>query len=160
MNTVKPVHFYDSANPANIPSGVHAAVCINGEFAWSARDINRMAKIFRYIAHDPGGNLAEWAPHARGVDIEPGCIWPPERAMDFLIARHKSNGDATAYCDRSTLPTVRQLVREAKIEVYEWVSTLDGTQNVTGSWAVQYYGGVDTPFDISVLHGRNDFVAP
>lgn len=153
------IHFYDSANPKNIPSGAHAAVCINGDYAWDQHDIDRMSKVFRYIAVEDG-DVRRWAKDARGVDIEPGCVWPPERALPFLIARHQSHGDATAYCDRSTYPTIRQLVRRAGINVFYWVATLDGTQNVEGAWAVQYYGGLHTPWDMSVLHGVDTFHTP
>lgn len=152
----QPIHFYDSASPHNIPSGVHAAVCINGTYAWRESDIRRMAAIFRYIAV---GGEATWAAHARGVDIEPGCVWPPENAMPFLIARHKHYGDATAYCDRSVLPQVQEMVRNAKIEVFYWVATLDGTQNYPGAWAVQYTD-VHNLYDVSILHGINDLYKP
>jgi hypothetical protein len=155
-----PVHFYDSASPQNIPSGVHAAVCINGDYAWQEHDIQRMSKIFRYIAVERGRNsIEEWAPHARGVDIEPNCVWPPERAMPFLIARAQLNGDATAYCDRSTLPHVERLVMQAHISVHYWVATLDGTMSVHGAWAVQYRD-VNNLYDLSVLLGDDNFVEP
>jgi hypothetical protein len=151
----QPIHFYDSASPHNIPSGVHAAVCINGDFAWRESDIRRMEAVFRYIAV---GGESSWAAHARGVDIEPECVWPPENAMPFLVARHKHYGDATAYCDRSVLPQVQELVKNAKIEVFYWVATLDGT-NVEGSWASQLED-VHNLYDISVLNGVNNFHKP
>jgi hypothetical protein len=150
------IRFYDSANPGSIPSGAYAAVCIDGRFAWDEYDTSRMSRVFRYTVR--GGAVK--ARYARGIDIEPGCVWPPEKAMPFLIARHKMYGDATAYCDRSTLPQVRQLVADAGIEVFEWVATLDGTQDVEGAWAVQFQGGLHAPYDISVLHGVNNFHAP
>lgn len=149
------IHFYDSASAESVPSGVYAAVYINGDFAWSEHDINRMARVFR-ITVEPE---AHWATQARCVDIEAGDV-NPDDAMQFLIARHKRNGDATAYCDRSTLPHVQENVRLAKIQVRYWVATLDGTQDVTGAWAVQYQGGIHSAFDLSVLHGVNDFRQP
>lgn len=158
MHRQAQLHFYDAADPRNIPSGAHAAVAANGEFAWRDSDVRRMASVFRFLEHDDGvGDLSRWAPHARAIDIEPECIWPPERAMPFLVARAKHYGDATAYCNRSTLPEVRDLVKRAEIEILEWVSTLDGTQDVAGAWAVQYYGGVHTPWDLSVLLGKYNF---
>ena len=155
-----PTHFYDSASPHNIPSGVYAAVCVNGDYAWQEHDIQRMSRVFRYIAVEHGGKLSieEWAPHARCVDIEPGCVWPPERAVPFLVARHQHFGDATAYCDRGTLAEVQRIMRG--IPVFHWVATLDGTQNVPGAWSVQYQGGPNAPYDVSVLHGVNNFHQP
>lgn len=152
----QPIHFYDSASPQNIASGVHAAVCINGDFAWRESDIRRMEAVFRYIVKEADPS---WAAHARGVDIEPGCVWPPQEAIPFLIARHKHYGDATAYCDRSVLPEVQDLVKKAGIVVFHWVSTLDGTQEVPGAWAVQY-ADVHNLYDVSVLHGVNNLHKP
>jgi hypothetical protein len=149
------IHFYDSAEPRNIPSGVYAAVCMDGDFAWSPHDIERMAKVFRYIVHP----TVEKAMIARGVDIEKGNATVPE-AMPFLVERHRMFGDATAYCDRSTLPELRGAVNAAGIEVFEWVATLDGTQGVEGAWSVQYLGGLTSPFDLSVLHGVDNFHRP
>lgn len=152
-----PIHFYDSASPHNIPSGVYAAVCINGDYAWDEHDIQRMSKVFRYIGVEHGGkaSIEEWAPLARGVDIEPGCVWPPERAVPFLVARHKGWGDATAYCDRSVWPTVQKLMQG--IPVNYWITTLDGTE--TDSWATQITD-VHNLYDVSVLHGADTFHRP
>lgn len=152
-----PTQFYDSASPWNIPSGVQAAVCINGDFAWRESDVRRMSHVLRYIATEAGVPIEEWAAHARGVDIEPGCVWPPERAVPFLVARHKSNGDATAYCDRSVLPQVQELMQG--LPIFYWVATLDGTMEVHGAWAVQYRN-VHNLYDLSVLYGRNNLVLP
>ena len=151
-----PVQFYDSASPGNIPSGVNAAVCINGRFAWSEHDVRRMGSVFRYIAV---GGEPQWAAHARGVDIEPECVWPPEQAIPFLVARHLHFGDATAYCDRSTLPQLRELVDRAGIRVLYWVATLDDTRQVEGAWAVQY-ADVRNLYDVSILHGVNNLHRP
>jgi len=149
------IHFYDAANPGNVPSGVYAAVCIDGDFAWSQRDADRMAFVFRYVVHP---TVAK-AHLARGVDIENGDATIAE-AMPFLVARHHQYGDATAYCDRADLEELRFTVKKAGIVVFEWVATLDGTQEVPGAWAVQYQGGLRAPFDLSVLHGVNNFHRP
>ena len=147
--------FYDSANPENIPSGVYAAVCIDGDFAWDQEDIDRMAYVFRYVVHP---TVAK-ARLARGVDIENGNA-TVQSAMPMLVARHHEFGDATAYCSRATLPELRAAVKRAGIVVYEWVATLDGTTEVDGAWAVQVQGGIKAPFDVSILHGINNFHRP
>lgn len=152
-----PLHFYDSAEPRNVPSGVHAAVYINGRFAWPESQVKRMARVFRITIE--GG--AQWAKHARCIDIERGDA-TPESAMSFLEERTKHYGDATAYCDRSTRPEVESLCRRAGIldKVRFWIATLDGTQDVQGAWAVQYAGGIHAAVDLSVLHGVDDFRRP
>lgn len=151
------LHFYDSANSHNVPSGVHAAVYVNGHFAWSESEIKRMAKVFRIVVF---GGAAE-AHKARCIDIETGDA-TPAGAMPFLIERTKHYGDATAYCNRSTRPEVQRQCERAGIlsKVRFWIATLDGTQNVPGAWAVQYAGGIHAAVDISVLHGVDDFVKP
>lgn len=153
----KQLHFYDSAEPRNVPSGVHAAVYVNGRFAWPESEVRRMAKVIR-VTVLPG---AFWAHLARCIDIENGDA-TPQSAMPFLIERDKHYGDATAYCDRSTRPEVESLCRHAGIleHVRFWVATLDGTQGVPGAWAVQYQGGLRSAFDLSVLHGVDDFRVP
>jgi len=150
------LHFYDASNSHNVPSGVHAAVYMDGEFAWTESEIKRMGPIFRITVL--GG--VEAAHKARSIDIEKGNpAYDPERFMPFLIERSRHYGDATPYCDRSDRPMVEQHCERAGILhlMRFWIATLDGTQDVEGAWAVQYSGGFHSPFDISVLHGRNDF---
>ena len=153
------LHFYDAANAGNVPSGVVAFVPVDGDFAWRESDVHRMSRVARYTVL--GG--AEAARHARGIDIEVGDrANNPDEYMPFLIARHKSHGDATPYCNRSTLPSVQQHCERAGIlsGMHFWVATLDGTQDVPGAWAVQYEGGFTARFDLSVLHGVDNFHRP
>lgn len=151
------LHFYDSANAANIPSGVHAAAYING-FKWSAADMARMSGIFRVSVE----REASWAREARCIDVETGAAQPSD-VIGFVKERRRLGfDDATAYVNRSNWPLVRDFVREAKIEhPFYWVATLDGTMDVeqdgVKAWAVQYFGGDNTRFDLSVLHGVNNF---
>jgi len=153
------LHFYDSAEGRNVPSGVHAAIPIDGAFAWDKADRDRMGKVFYYTVL--GG--AAVAHQARGIDIEVGDrANDPDFYMPFLIERDKHYGDATPYCNRSTLPSVKAHCERAGIlhRMHFWVATLDGTQNVPGAWAVQYQGGLHAAFDLSVLHGVDNFHKP
>jgi hypothetical protein len=150
------IHFYDATQPENVPTGVYAAPYINGDYAWPEGEIRRMSRIIRISVNpDP-----YWADYARCLDVEQGDAWPVSEAIPFLRERHLRYGDATAYCNRSTLPSLRALVERAGIPVYYWVATLDGTRNVPGAWAVQYQGGESTPYDLSILCGVNNFVRP
>lgn len=155
-----PVHFYDATNPRNVPSGAHAAIPIDGRFApeWEGAQTQRMGKVFFYTVL--GGTAV--AHHARGIDIEAGDrANDPGFYMPFLIERTKHYGDATPYCNRSTLPSVQSHCRRAGIldKVLFWVATLDGTI-VKGAWATQIHGGIDSPFDLSVLQGVDNFHRP
>lgn len=149
------VHFYDSASPENIPTGVHAAVYING-FAWPESEIRRMSRVIRVSVL----REAHWAQHARVIDVENGAAQPQDVVPFIRYRMAMGAGDrhnATAYVNRSNYEQVRNLVKEAGLHCRYWVATLDGTQEVEGSWAVQYWGGVRSPYDLSVLHGVNDF---
>lgn len=148
------IHFYDAANPENIPSGVFAAVAINGDFAWPEEDIRRMARVFRYsVEREPG-----FARLARGLDVESGAADLTD-IVPFIKVRRERYDDATVYVDRSNWEEAKARVAHAGLaQPFYWIPTLDGTQNVPGSWAVQYQGGIHSAFDLSVLHGKNNFV--
>lgn len=148
--------FYDAANPRNIPSGVHAAVYINGEFKWPQSEIDRMAGVFSVSVE----REAYWAQQARCIDVEKGAALP-EDVVSFIKERRKHYDDATAYVNRSNWDAVRNLVAEAHIpQPFYWVSTLDGTTDVPGAWAVQDHGGMTSPYDTSILFGVNNFHKP
>lgn len=150
------IHFYDAATPGNVPSGVHAAVYVNGEFAWPPGQKLRMGRIFSVsVLPDP-----EFARQARCIDVETGAA-TPEDVVPFARRRWELGfNDATAYVNRSNWPAVRALVDAAGVQCRYWVATLDGTMQVPGAWAVQYQGGENAPYDLSVLYGTNDFVRP
>ena len=75
------IHFYDAATPENVPSGVYAAVYVNG-FAWPESQIKRMAKVIRISVH----REAYWAKFARVIDIESGAALTTD-AVPFIRAR-------------------------------------------------------------------------
>lgn len=158
------LHFYDSANPLNVPSGVYAGVYVNG-FAWPESQVRRMARVFRISVH----REAFWAKYARCLDIESGAALPVD--LPPFIRERMAHGfpDSTAYVNRSNWRQAWEIVKAAKLpEPLWWVSTLDGTQwveltvnnvVVAKPWAVQYLND-NNRFDLSVLHGINNFVKP
>jgi hypothetical protein len=150
------IHFYDAATPQNVPSGVYAAVYING-YAWPESQIDRMSRVIRVSVHPE----AFWAKYARVIDVENGAA-SPDNVVPFIRERiAHGHHDATAYVNRSNWDAVKQLVAAAKLEAWVryWVATLDGTQDVPGAWAVQY-ATINNAYDLSVLHGVNDFSNP
>jgi hypothetical protein len=157
------LHFYDSASPENIPSGVHAAAYING-YAWSQAEMDRMSRIFR-ISVLREAAFGRWA---RCLDIENGAALPQDLPPFIALRKHRWD-NTTGYVNRSNWEAAIIAVLDAGEPIPRWwVATLDGTQyveiNVRGTvykpWAVQYYGGGNAPYDLSVLHGENDFVRP
>lgn len=157
MQTKQPIHFYDAATPENVPSGVHAAIYVNGRDAWPRSQVDRMAAVFRISVL----REASWAKFARCLDIEPGAA-EPQDAVPFMGLRLELGfPDGTTYVNRSNRAEVQELCREAKLKFrgkpwmpFEWVATLDGT-DVSDAWAVQ----LETVhgYDYSVLHGINNF---
>jgi len=153
------IHFFDAANSHNVPSGVYAAVPVDGRFAWSPAEVRRMHKVIRYTVL--GG--ADAAHRARGIDIEFGDrANDPDFYVPFLRERLLHYGDATPYVNRSNRPTVESHCREAGVDTHKflwWESTLDGTimQDV---WATQFQGGIRAGFDLSLLQGVDNFHRP
>jgi hypothetical protein len=50
---------------------------------------------------------------ARWIDVEPGCVWPPQQAVD-LFHRWAGNGVTEGfYCAKSTKPALEQLLAPA-----------------------------------------------
>ena len=149
------IHFYDSAQPGNVPSGVYAAVYING-FAWSQAEIDRMGHVFAISVRPESG----YARYARCLDVETGAA-SPDDVVPFLREREAhGHHDGTIYVNRSNWDQCRQGAESAGFHPYWWVATLDGTMLVADEWATQYYGGGDKPYDLSVLHGINNFRRP
>lgn len=153
------IHFYDAANPANVPSGVYAAVYING-FAWPQSEINRMARIFKIsVERSP-----LWAEKARCIDIENGAALPVDAApfvqhrINFLKAHGLHFNDSVVYVNRSNRGDVQERLAHAGLHAYNWVATLDGT-DLDDAWAVQLQT-VNGAYDLSRLHGVNDFRKP
>lgn len=150
------IHFYDSASPENIPSGVYAAVYVNG-FAWPVDQVRRMARVFHVTVEQS----PVWAKRARCIDVETGAATPADAAAFVHERRKLGFDDATVYVNRSNHAETARLIAAAGLAPpLWWVATLDGTQDVPGAWAVQYQGGMHAPFDLSVLHGSNNFVTP
>jgi hypothetical protein len=151
------IRFYDSANSVDVPTGAYAAVYINGYYAWAEVEVARMAKVFRVsVRADP-----TWAASARCIDVEQGAA-SPNQAVAFVEERRRLGfDDATVYCDRSTWTTLITQFARAKVEApLWWIATLDGTGYLPGAWAVQYQGGPHAPYDLSVLHGVDNFHRP
>ena len=156
MTQHRQIHFYDAATPENVPSGVYAAVYVNG-FAWPLEEIRRMRRVIRVSVE----REAAWAGKARVLDIENGAAEPSDLVP--FIKRRMSHGyrDATAYVNRSNWGDCLERVQHAGLRCYWWVRTLDGTQDVGGgAWAVQYRGGMTAAYDLSVLHGVDSFHRP
>lgn len=155
------IHFYDAASPENVPSGVHAAVYING-FRWTEDQVKRMGRVIRVSVE----REAHWAREARVIDVENGAAQPGDVPAFIYHRRSLGFHDATAYVNRSNWQEVHERVAHAHLSCIWWVATLDGEQNVEPppgarhAWAVQYQGGMNAAYDLSILHGQDTFHRP
>lgn len=160
------IHFYDAASPHAVPSGVYAAVYVNG-FKWPEADVQRMRRVIRVSVE----REASWARHARVIDVESGAALP-EDVVPFLHERLSlGHHDGTAYVNRSNILDVHERVVHERERTGNdhflcryWMATLDGSQPTEYDrlhlWAVQYHGGMSAAYDLSVLYGVDDFVKP
>ena len=149
------IHFYDSATPGNIPSGVYAYAYVNG-YAWSDADIERMGKVRRISVE----SSPVWARWASTIDVETGAASPADVPAFIRSRRQHGYDDATIYVNRSNWDTCKGLVRGEGLDCLWWVATLDGTWNLPGAWAVQGQGGPGAPYDVSRLYGEDWFHRP
>jgi len=144
-------HFYDSARWQKIPRGAVAALYYDGEFAAPTAAEDEFLTV-RWITV-----LGDWR-NAGIADFETGneVYSKPGALLDFVRGRHSLGLRARVYCNRDTLPKVRQLLAGAEPYLV-WIGTLDGNKLTPdwtpGLWAVQYEGGPDADWDLSVLYG-------
>lgn len=155
----QPIHFYDASTPENVPSGVYAAVYVNG-YVWPEEQVRRMAKVFRISVRQE----SSYAKVARCIDVENGAALP-QNVVPFLGQRLELGfPDGTVYVNRSNREQVKELCQEAKFKFrnrpwmpFEWVATLDGT-DIPDAWAVQLL--TEHGYDYSILHGVDNFHKP
>jgi hypothetical protein len=139
--------FYDSTDPAKIPSGAHAALYRDGDYAATTEQASRFAAV-RWITV-----LGDW--RTCGIaDVENGDMTPGDARL-WVKGRQSIGKRARVYCNRDTLPDVRTACDG--LDYLVWISTLDGDKLTAdwtpGLWAVQYEGGLTAARDTSVLYG-------
>lgn len=150
---------YDSARPHLIPDFAGAVLMYaDGDFRWPSAQVAR----FRHARHryiTVVGN----ARVANICDVEKLDV-PPEHSARFVEARRAlfPADLPVIYCNRSTLPKVQSECRGMDFGI--WLATLDGSRprTITGPGellAVQFQGGIDADFDMSVIYNP-DWLRP
>lgn len=115
-----PTVFYDSANPAAIPSGMLAAVYVNtdGSYAWPRDEVERMRAVFG-ISESPN---PEFARYARCIAVEQGAA-SPEDVIAFLQHRHgHGHDDGMVYTDRALWDEVEAICLEHELHPGFWIA--------------------------------------
>jgi hypothetical protein len=112
-----PLTAYDSVNPELIPSAAQAVFpYADGDFAWSNARFPKAKYRYITVTGEPAVDIC---------DVEPGCVWPPQRARAWAQARHDANKDITVYCNRANFQAVK-----IALSGFTWglfLATLDGS---------------------------------
>jgi hypothetical protein len=142
---------YDSANPSNIPANAEAVFYYaDGRYAWSPhRFPGAKARGITVLGNPAVASI---------IDMEPGCVWPPDSGVlrNFVATRMETHGDACVYTFRSAVVECMSALNGLKPGARLWLTTLDGTapeeyEGFTCA-AVQNYGGMTAPYDESVIY--------
>jgi hypothetical protein len=142
--------FYDSTVPGNIPEGTFACLYYDGRYAASPDEAKRFLDV-RWIT------IGSDFKNAGIVDFEEGNpSYSSQSALREFVEGRKSLGlRARVYTDLDNLPLVRS--RLEGLDYLVWLATLNGRKlapdYTPGLWGVQYQGGPDAAYDMSVLYG-------
>jgi hypothetical protein len=141
---------YDSAAPGNIPAEAQGVFYYaDGSFAWSPHRFPEAAARGITVHGDPD--------IASIIDMEPGCVWPPNNGVlrNFVRERMRVHGDACVYTFRAAVDECMAALDGLKPGARLFLSTLDGSAPTTYNGftvaAVQYWGGMTAPYDKSVV---------
>jgi hypothetical protein len=143
--------FYDSTQPNLIPSGAKYVVAYyDGNYAWHDWEAKRFPHV-RWIT------ISDNWEECGIIDFEPGNPAYSDALLERYVNGRTSRGKrARVYCDRNDLPRVQKVLGRYRYEL--WISTLDGDklhrEYVHNLWGVQYYGGPQAPYDVSILYGE------
>lgn len=147
---------YDSVSPAAIPADAEVvAGYVDGRFAWSQSDWDRFRNATKVTISAVGSAVA----HV--VDVEVGCVWPPENAVPWVLRARAAGYDPTVYCNwQNDLPNVKAAFLRAGVpEPHYWVARYDGVAEVPAGTVGKQYAAPEAPayarasghYDISAI---------
>ena len=121
--------FRDSVNPSAIPlGGINGVIgYANGRFRWSAEETHRFAAAGLQTAMVDVDGTA-WAA-ACILDVERGDAGPAQ-APGWIRNRNAFRGDATIYCDLSTLPAVLAATSRLSESWWLWIAHYTGHPHI------------------------------
>jgi hypothetical protein len=118
---------YDSTNPWAIPADAQmVAGYVDGKYAWPAEAWARFPNAVKVTLSAIGVAVA----HA--VDVEDGCVWPPENAVPWVLRARAAGYDPTVYCNRQNdLGPIRDAFDRAEVaQPHYWVAEYDGVREI------------------------------
>jgi hypothetical protein len=121
--------FRDSVTPSAIPLGGISGVMgyANGLFRWTGEQAERFTAAGLQVAHiDVNGS----APGLAAIlDVETGDAGPAQ-APDWIRKRNAFRGDATIYCNLSTLPAVLAATSRVTSSWWLWLAHFTGHPHI------------------------------
>jgi len=129
---------YDSDDPSAIPdSAAMVAGYLDGDSGrWSQADWDRFpnATKVRIVRR-------EYTNDGDVIDCEEGIVWPPDRAVNWVVMRRLAGAWPSVYCNQlNGWPLVRRAFQDRGVEEPPyWVARYNGVEDIPlGSVAKQY----------------------
>lgn len=164
---------YDSTRPDDIPRDAEmVAYYVDGRYAWPQAWIDLFPASVKVSISAVGTRTAHVG------DVEVGCIWPPENAVDWVLRARLDGYDPTIYVNERNdwEPTRRAFLAADVPEPHWWVANYDGSPSIpAGAVAKQfahppmlenrhydlsvvadYWPGVDNPGEDSLMASFTD----
>lgn len=133
---------YDSTRPAEIPADAQmVAGYVDGMYAWGPQDWAR----FPHAVHVEISAVG--TDRGTVVDVEVGCVWPPESAVPWVRRARARGVDPTVYCNWSNdLQHVKAaFIRAGEPEPHYWVARYDGQAEVPEGTVGKQYQAPEAP---------------
>lgn len=117
---------YDSTRPDDIPPDAEmVAYYVDGKYTWPQAWIDRFPNAVKVSISAIGMKSAMVG------DVEEGCIWPPENAVDWVLDARRNGFDPTIYCNQ--------------LNHWQWIAAEFEHRNVPmDKWWVANYDGNST----------------
>lgn len=133
---------YDSTRPAAIPTSAEmVAGYVDGIYRWRPEDWARFPRAVKVEISAIGTD--------RGtvVDVEQGCVWPPENAVPWVQRARARGVDPTVYCNwmNDLGPTRAAFDRAGVAQPHYWVAKYDGIAEIPKGTVGKQYRAPEGP---------------
>lgn len=140
---------YDSTSPNDIPRNAKmVAYYVDGRYAWPQAWLDLFPNAVKVSISAIGVKTAMVG------DVEDGCIWPPYKAVDWVLRARRDGYDPTIYVNEENdwEPTRHAFNARGVAHPHWWVANYDGDPTIPpGAVAKQYKHPPQTKkhFDLS-----------
>jgi hypothetical protein len=127
---------YDSTNPTDIPrDATIVAYYVDGKFTWEPEWLDLFPDAVKVSISAIGERTAHVG------DVEPGCIWPPSNAVDWVLRSRADGYDPTLYVNQTYhwRLTEAEFANRGVPSPHWWVANYDNKPTIPpGAVAKQY----------------------